>query len=143
MNFVDSWHALLKLAYKWATLPLVLLVFFGGQGWDALRIAQGYAETTGVITHYSCGKAVVVQFEYTAGDVVHRGSSASALSSFECPQYNPGEAVRIFYSTRNPDMALMNATPQQALRHQFAIILVMLLLFPFATFCLAYRMIWR
>ncbi|HXA47139.1 MAG TPA: DUF3592 domain-containing protein [Burkholderiaceae bacterium] len=127
------------LAYKWGTLPVVLLVFFGGQGWDALRITQGYTETSGVITHYSCGKAVVVQFSYTAGDVVHHGSSTSALSSFECPQYSPGETVRVFYSTKHPELALMNTTPRQALRHQFSVILVILLLFPFVTFFAAYK----
>jgi len=139
LTLMESWHRLLMLAYKWGTLPVVLLVFFCGQGWDALRMAQGYAETTGIVTHYSCRKIVVVQFTYTVGDVAHQGSNSSALSSFECPQYNVGEAVHVFYSTRHPEMALMNATPQQALRHQFLVILAILLLFPFVTFFAAYK----
>ena len=139
MTLMESWHRLLMLAYKWGTLPVVLLFFFGGQGWDALTMTRAYAETTGVITHYSCRKAVVVQFAYTVGDVAHQGSSSSALSSFECPPYNVGEAVRVFYSTRHPELALMNTTPQQALRHQFLVILAILLLFPFVTFFAALK----
>ena len=136
---MESWHRLLMLAYKWGTLPVVLLAFFGGQGWDALRVAQGYTETAGVVTRYTCRKAVVVQFAYTVDDVAHQGSSTSTLSSFECPPYSPGQAVRVFYSTQHPELALMNTTPQQALRHQLLVILAILLLFPFATFFMAYR----
>jgi hypothetical protein len=136
---MESWQRLVKLAYKWGTLPVVLLVLFSGQGWNAIRMTQGYAETTGIVTHYSCRKVVVVQFTYTVDDVAHQGSDSSALSGFACPQYNEGEAVRVFYSTRHPELALMNATPQQALRHQFSVILVILLLVPFVTFFMAYR----
>jgi len=136
---MESWRRLVKLAYKWGTLPVVLLVLFSGQGWDALRMARGYAEATGIVTHYTCRKVVVVEFSYTVDDVVHQGSDASALSSFECPHYNESEAVRVFYSTQHPELALMNVTPQQALQHQFSVILAILLLIPFVTFFAAYK----
>jgi hypothetical protein len=139
LTLMETWHRLLKLSYKWAALPIVLLVLVMGHGWDALRVAQGYAETTGVVTHYSCAKAAHVQFTYTVDDVVHEGSSTIALSGFSCPQYNLGEIVRVFYSTRHPELALMNTTPRQALQHQFLVILAILLMFPCVTFFAAYK----
>ncbi len=138
MNLMETWSRLLKLAYKWGAVPVVLLIFFGG-GWDALRVAQGYKETSGVVTHYSCAKTVTVQFSYTVDDDVHQGSSTLARAGFGCPQYNPGQAVRVFYSTRHPDLALMDTTPQQALRNLVFGIFAVLLLFPVVTFMIAYK----
>lgn len=136
---MESWSRLLKLAFKWGTLPVLLLVFFGG-GWHALRMAWDYKETTGVVTQYRCAKSIVVDFAYTVDEVAHQGSSVSALSGLACdPYYKPGDAVRVFYSTPHPEIALMNATPRQALRHQFLVVLAVLLAFPFVTFMLALR----
>jgi hypothetical protein len=136
---METWHRQLKLSFKWLALPVVLLVLLMGKGCDALRVARGYAETTGVVTHYSCNKAVLVQFTYTVDDIVHQGSSTIPLSGFECPQYHPGESVHVFYSTRHPEITLMNTTPRQALQHQILVILAILLMFPCVTFFAAYK----
>jgi|GEM_PF-4646025 len=136
---MESWSRLVKLAYKWGTLPAVILALFMGHGWDALRVAQGYAETTGVVTHFSCAKSVVVRFDYTVDGIVHQGTDVSTLSSFECPPYSPGKVVNVFYSRRHPDLVLMDMTPRQALWHQLGIIFAILLLFPMVAFMIAVK----
>jgi len=87
--FRQSWLNLTKRTYKWIALPLALLVFFIGQGWDALRVEQGYAETSGTVTPYTCGRAGSVEYTYTAAADVRYGQSPN----MGCHQYNPGSKV--------------------------------------------------
>src|SRR5579872_7149370 len=67
-GFFATWRTAALSSYKWIALPLALLIFFIGDGWTSWRVMhQGYEQTTGVVTEFSCGKSGRIEYTYYAG----------------------------------------------------------------------------
>ncbi len=126
-TFLQSWLNLTKRVYKWLALPIALLVFCMGDGWTAMRLAQdGYEQTAGAVTEFGCGKSGVVEYTYVDGRYPHH----SVASNSGCRRYFPGETVPVYYSTRHPEMSVINATPGKIFRNALKVAFLAALLMP-------------
>ncbi len=131
MTFLQSWLALAKLVYKWGALPIAIVVFFmTTDGWVALRLMQdGYAESSGIVTRCTCGRSGGLGYSYTANDVPQRRTRLN-YSCQLCERIKPGEPVHVFYSTRRPELSVVNATPRKTLKTAVRVTLLTALLMP-------------
>jgi hypothetical protein len=130
MTFMQSWLAFSKLVYKWGALPIAIVVFLMTDGWVALRVVQhGYAESSGMVTLCTCGRGGVLGYTYTANDAPQHRTRLNQSCQL-CERMKPGERVPVFYSTRQPELSVVNATPRKALKAAVRVTLLSTLLLP-------------
>ena len=126
-TFFQSWLKLTKRIYMWGALPIALLVFCLGNGWSAMRLMhQGYEQTAGTVTEFTCGKSGVVEYTYVANRYPHHSVAANP----GCRRYAPGETVPVYFSTRHPELSVINATPGVIFRKELKLALLAGLLMP-------------
>jgi hypothetical protein len=141
MTFAQSWLAFGKLVYKWGALPIALLAFFmTTDGWVALRLLKhGYAEGNGIATLCTCGRSGTLGYTYTTNDTPQRRTRLNYDCQL-CEHIKPGEPVHVFYSTRRPEMSVVNATPIKTLKAAVRVTLwTTLIMPPLVALALAYK----
>ena len=129
--FMQSWWNNTWQMYKWIIVPMLLFLLFKGDGWDALRVAWDYKETTGTVTGHGYGKPSVLEYSYTASGQLIQGTSIP----FDSRQYRPGDTVRVFYSTGIPQLSVVSTIPPGWLlvKELAVTLMILLVLLPIVT----------